>query len=92
MARCDAGACTWRDFGFSAPPCAALPAPAPPCTLRRYEGEVREFEVGVLASDDSPIATECVRVLQAAGFATRLNEPWSGKRRPRRAPSPAFSA
>ena len=37
-----------------------------------YEGDVRNFDVGVLSSTDSPVAEETVTALQRAGFRARL--------------------
>jgi predicted N-formylglutamate amidohydrolase len=44
-----------------------------------YEGRRRDFELGVLFDDEEDVAGRLARHLAAAGFATRLNEPYSGK-------------
>lgn len=44
-----------------------------------YDGEVRDFEIGVLASTEETLARQLVYALQRCGYDTRLNEPWSGK-------------
>ena len=43
-----------------------------------YEGQKRELEVGVLCKEDDAIAVRMTDDLNARGFVTRVNEPWSG--------------
>ena len=44
-----------------------------------YEGQVRKVEVGVLFDKQEALANELAEAIAAAGFATALNEPWSGR-------------
>ena len=44
-----------------------------------YEGERRDFEVGVLSSHDERLAIKTLEAFHRNGFPARLNEPWSGK-------------
>lgn len=44
-----------------------------------YEGARRDFELGVLFDEEEVLAERLARHLAAAGFSTRLNEPYSGK-------------
>jgi predicted N-formylglutamate amidohydrolase len=44
-----------------------------------YEGQRREMEIGVLFNDDEDYARAVAHVLLEAGYAVRLNEPWSGR-------------
>lgn len=44
-----------------------------------YEGQVRKMEVGVLFDTQEALAIELAEAIRAAGFETRLNEPWSGR-------------
>jgi predicted N-formylglutamate amidohydrolase len=44
-----------------------------------YEGERRPMEVGVLFDTQDALAERAERALRAAGFATAMNEPYSGK-------------
>jgi len=44
-----------------------------------YEGEVRDFEVGVLSTSEDNLASELCGYFNAAGMVTRVNQPWSGK-------------
>jgi predicted N-formylglutamate amidohydrolase len=45
----------------------------------RYEGALREMEIGVLFDVEEALATEVARSLSSAGFRVALNEPYSGK-------------
>ncbi len=44
-----------------------------------YEGASRSMEIGVLFDREEALAAELHRRLSAAGFAARLNEPYSGR-------------
>lgn len=44
-----------------------------------YEGEVRQMEVGVLFDTQDDLAEAMGDAIQAAGFITAMNEPYSGK-------------
>eukprot|EP00744_Colponema_vietnamica_P019853 GILI01028130.1.p1 GENE.GILI01028130.1~~GILI01028130.1.p1 ORF type:complete len:298 (-),score=34.75 GILI01028130.1:33-926(-) len=44
-----------------------------------YEGEVRDFELGVLCSTQDKLAKRIATALQQDGVNARINEPWSGK-------------
>ncbi|MCB9610633.1 MAG: N-formylglutamate amidohydrolase [Polyangiaceae bacterium] len=44
-----------------------------------YQGEPRELEMGVLFNEEEQLAESLQRHLSAAGYDTRLNEPYSGK-------------
>ncbi|WP_373048722.1 N-formylglutamate amidohydrolase [Vulgatibacter sp.] len=44
-----------------------------------YEGQVRQVEVGVLFDTQEELAAHAARAIHAAGFVTRLNEPYSGR-------------
>lgn len=44
-----------------------------------YQGEPRELEMGVLFNQEERLAESLRRHLTAAGYDTRLNEPYSGK-------------
>lgn len=44
-----------------------------------YEGNVRQVEVGVLFDTQEELAARVARAIHAAGFVTRLNEPYSGR-------------
>lgn len=44
-----------------------------------YEGQVRQVEVGVLFDTQEDLAVAMAEAIAAAGFATKLNEPWSGR-------------
>jgi len=44
-----------------------------------YEGQVRRVEVGVLFDTQEELAVAAAKAIAAAGFATALNEPYSGR-------------
>jgi predicted N-formylglutamate amidohydrolase len=44
-----------------------------------YEGQPRMVEIGVLFDEEIDLAERFARVIAAAGFVTRMNEPYSGR-------------
>lgn len=44
-----------------------------------YEGDVRDFELGVLSTSEDNLVSELCDHFKAAGLKTRINQPWSGK-------------
>uniref|UniRef100_A0A7S2RSX3 N-formylglutamate amidohydrolase n=1 Tax=Rhizochromulina marina TaxID=1034831 RepID=A0A7S2RSX3_9STRA len=47
---------------------------------QHYDGQAaRDFEIGVLCSHDEDLAGHFLDTFEAAGFPSRLNEPYSGK-------------
>lgn len=44
-----------------------------------FEGEVRDFEIGVLSTSEDSLATEMCNHFNSVGLSARVNQPWSGK-------------